>query len=190
MESMNHVLVMIAHGSEEMEAVTIIDILRRAGLSVIVGGDNEIVTCSRGIRIIPDMQLEQISENDTFEMIVIPGGNDGVLNLISDPNTERILNMHLDRNGFIAAICAAPSLLAEFNLLPDDIALTSHPSVNHLLNEYTYLEESVVIDRNFITSRGAGTAIEFSLSLVEILVDSEKAERIAKDILFNNNSIA
>lgn len=186
---MNHVLVMIAHGSEEMEAVIIIDILRRAGLSVIVAGDNEIVTCSRGIRIIPDMQLEQISESDTFEMIVLPGGSEGVQNLASDPNTERILNMHLDRNGYIAAICAAPSIPAELGLLPDDIAITSHPSVQHLLNEYTYIEDSVVIDRNFITSRGAGTAIEFALSLVEILVDSEKSERIAKDILFNNNSL-
>lgn len=188
MESLNHVLVLMAHGSEEMETVIIIDILRRAGLSVIVAGDNEIVSCSRGVRIIPDIQIEQVAESDTFEMIVLPGGADGIQNLIADPNVERILNMHLDRNGFIGAICAAPSLLSELNLLYPDAAVTSHPNVKHTLTKYTYLEDNVVIDRNFITSRGAGTAIEFALSLVEILTDSEKSEKISRDIIFSPSS--
>lgn len=186
MESMNHVLVLIAHGTEEMEAVITIDILRRAGLSVIVAGDNEIVTCSRGVRIIPDTQIEKLRDTETFEMIVIPGGAEGVQNLIAEPHVERLLTAHLERQGIIAALCAAPTLLAELHLLPEDIAITSHPSVQHLLDEYTYLEDAVVIDGNFITSRAAGTAFEFALALVEILTNAEKSERISRDILFNH----
>ncbi len=185
MDSMNHVLVLIAHGTEEMEAVIVTDILRRAGLSVIVAGDNEIVTCSRGVRIIPDTQIEKLSETETFEMIVIPGGAEGVQNLASDPFVERLLTAHLERNGYVAALCAAPALLAELHILHKDTAITSHPSVQHVLQDFTYLEESVVIDGNFVTSRAAGTAFEFALALVEILTTPEKSEKIARDILFS-----
>ncbi|HRK60258.1 MAG TPA: DJ-1/PfpI family protein, partial [Candidatus Kapabacteria bacterium] len=124
-------------------------------------------------------------DTETFEMIVIPGGAEGVQNLIADPFVERLLLAHLERQGYIAALCAAPALLAELHLLHEDTAITSHPSVQHILQEFTYLEESVVIDNNIITSRAAGTAFEFALALVEILTNPEKSEKIARDILFN-----
>ena len=185
-ERTNETLLLMAYGAEEMETVIIIDILRRAGVSVRVAGENEIVTCSRGVKIIPDVLFDDVLEDEYFDAIIIPGGSEAVESLAAHPHIEKLLHIQQKRNGIIAAICAAPTLIAHFGLAKHSTALTSHPSVERLLSKFVYLQDSVVIDRNIITSRGAGTAIEFALTLVEILADSETKDRIATDIVYTS----
>lgn len=180
---MHQVLVPIANGSEEMEAVIIIDMLRRAGLDVEVAGAGDVVTCSRGVRIVPDIALHEISEDDTFAAIVLPGGSEGVEELIKNPYLENILRRHKERNGLIGAICAAPTILHEFRMLSAGTVLTSHPSVADQLKQYAYTLDRVAEDGLLITSRGPGTAIEFSLALIRRLADATTASRIASDIV-------
>ena len=184
-ERTNETLLLMAYGAEEMETVIIIDILRRAGVSVRVAGENEIVTCSRGVKIIPDVLFDDVLEDEFFDAIIIPGGSDAVETLAAHPHIEKLLHIQQKRNGIIAAICAAPTLIAHFGLAKHSTALTSHPSVERQLKNFVYLKEAVVIDRNIITSRGAGTAIEFALTLVEILADADTKNKIAKDIVFH-----
>lgn len=186
-ERTHETLLLLPYGAEEMEAVIIIDILRRAGVSVQVAGENEIVTCSRGVKIIPDILFDDLLEDEFFDAIILPGGADGVDSLASHPHIEKILHIQQKRGGIIAAICAAPILIAQFGLAKHGTALTSHPSVERQLSKFVYLQDTVVIDRNIITSRGAGTAIEFALTLVEILADEETKNKIANDIVYHSN---
>ncbi len=183
-ERTNETLLLMAYGAEEMETVIIIDILRRAGVSVRVAGENEIVTCSRGVKIIPDVLFDDVLEDEFFDAIIIPGGAEAVETLAAHPHIEKLLHIQQKRGGIIAAICAAPTLIAHFALAKKGTALTSHPSVEHQLGNFVYLQDAVVIDRNIITSRGAGTAIEFALTLVEILADEDMKNKIAGDIVF------
>jgi len=177
------VLVPIAHGSEDMEAVIIIDMLRRAGINVVVTADQEIITFARFIKIIPDKLIDQLENLEDFDAIIIPGGMEGVHNLIEDANLKKILELNKDK--LIGAICAAPILLAENKIIKKGIRLTSHPSVRMQLSEYEYSTDKVVISDNIITSRGAGTAFDFSLKIIEILINKETADKIAKDIVHN-----
>ena len=180
---MNQVLVPIANGTEEMEAVIIIDMLRRAGIDVEVAGAGDVVTCSRGVRIVPDMALHEIADDDMFAAIVLPGGSEGVEELIKNPYLENILRRHKERKGLIGAICAAPTILHEFRMLTPSTVLTSHPSVADQLQQYAYTTDRVAEDGLLITSRGAGTAVEFALALIRRLADATTASRIASDIV-------
>ncbi|MFA6572351.1 MAG: DJ-1 family glyoxalase III [Bacteroidota bacterium] len=178
------VLVPLAKGSEEMEAVIIIDILRRAGLNVIVTGENDIITCSRGVKIIPDILISDIENDTLFDAIVIPGGAFGTSNLIKNQTLEEMLIQHAKKNKIIGAICAAPTILAEKKILPEGTQITSHPSVKKQLEHLNYSENDVVISDNFVTSRGAGTAIKFALIIVEMLQGTEVSAKISKDIVY------
>jgi DJ-1 family protein len=177
------VLVPIANGSEEMEAVIVIDMLRRAGVDVTVAGDGDMVTCSRGIRIIPDIAIDDISDDDEYDAIVLPGGGHGVENLISNVSFASILARHAAKRGIIGAICAAPRMLHEMGLLKAGAKITSHPSTEQDLKVYDYRTDRVVTDGRVITSRGAGTAFEFALALIRVLEDDATAMRIASDIV-------
>jgi DJ-1 family protein len=177
------VLVPIAHGTEEMEAVIIIDMLRRAGLNVKVAGENEIITCSRGVKIIPDAIIHKLEPNEEFDAIVIPGGLEGTENLSNDDRFIEILTHNFENGSIIAAICAAPVILLRNRLLKADNIITSHPSVSNLFSEIEYSEDRVVINDNIITSRGAGTAFEFSLAVIELLRDKETANTVAEQIV-------
>ena len=178
------VLIPIAQGTEEIEAVVVIDILRRSGINVKVAGETEIVTCSRGVKIIPDVLIEKILLEEDYDAIILPGGSTGVENLLKNTHLEDVLKNHSGKNKIIAAICAAPTILSFYNLIPRGRRLTSHPSVRSQLQQYNYLEDKVVHDDNIITSRGAGTAFEFAFWLVEVLLDTETALKIAKDIIY------
>ena len=177
------VLVPIAQGTEEMEAVIIIDMLRRAGVKVIVAGANNIITCSRGVKIIPDKYFSDIDADDTFDAIVIPGGKEGTEILCDNESFQDILKHHNKREGLIGAICAAPTILSDLKLLKADTKVTSHPSVRAVFNPNNYSGNSVVISDRFITSRGAGTAFDFALQLIETLTDSDMADKIKNDIV-------
>ncbi len=178
------VLVPIAQGSEEMECVIVIDMLRRAGIKVVVVSDLDIVTCSRGVKIIPDILFRNMEQNETFDAIVLPGGAEGTENLKNNTFLEEMLKKHYESGKIIAAICAAPSILAYHSIVDIGLPITSHPSVKNQLSEYDYQEKKVVICDNVITSRGAGTAFDFSLTLIEKLVNADKVREVASAIIY------
>ena len=178
-----NVLVPLANGTEDMEAAIIIDMLRRANIDVAVAGDGDMVTCARGIRIIPDMPIDDIDDHDWYDAIVLPGGSGGVSNMIDNDALGRILARHHNKKVLIGAICAAPRILHEFGLLKSGAVITSHPSVAEDLRTYAYSQERVVEHENIITSRGAGTAFEFALILIQRLTNDQTATRVATDIV-------
>jgi protein deglycase len=170
------VLVPLAQGCEELEAVTIIDLLRRAGITVITAGlDNQPVKASRGTVLIPDTTLDAVMAQE-FDMIVLPGGLPGADHLNNDERIHSLLKQMAEANKYTAAICAAPKVLASAGLLNGKHA-TSYPgSIDEAgLQDVVYEEKPVVIDGKVITSRGPGTAMDFALTLIEQL--SGKARR-------------
>lgn len=180
---MKKVLVPIANGTEEMEVVIIVDILRRSGAEVIFAGIDNLCKCSRNIVIKPDILIDDIDINDKFDLIVLPGGAIGVKNLSESKRLKDIIYNNFDKSK-IAAICAAPLILKEFGLIKREMIITSHPSIAASFAECDYSENDIVIFDNIITSRGAGTALDFSLKLVEILFDKHLSDKIANDIVY------
>jgi len=167
---MASVLIPLAQGCEELEAVTIIDLLRRADIKVTTAGlDDQVIVASRGIRLIPDVKLEDVL-NQSFDMIVLPGGLPGADYLNRDKRIHAILKKMSDDNKWLAAICAAPKVFATAGLL-ENKKVTSYPGSLDGINVpgLQYKEVPVVIDDNIITSRGPGTAMDFALTLIELL---------------------
>ena len=180
------VLVPIANGTEEMEAVILIDMLRRAGIEVIVAGEKKQATCSRKVKLVPDKLLSEIDSGESYDAIVIPGGIGGTDNLSVNSHLRKIVENHKNKNCIISAICAAPLVLKKYGILRENNKITSHPSVKDSLQEFEYVEENVVVDNNLVTSRGAGSAFEFALKLIEMLVDKETAIKIAGNIVLKH----
>jgi protein deglycase len=165
---MKRVLVPLAEGFEELEAVTIIDILRRAGIEVVVASlASSPVTGSHGIRLAADTPLGALVEQD-FDMVALPGGMPGAEHLKKDPRVAEILKRLHAKGRPIAAICAAPMVLASAGLLAGRRA-TSYPGFLADAENSTIVGDAVVVDRGVITSRGPGTALDFALALVEEL---------------------
>jgi len=178
---MASVLVPLAQGCEELEAITVIDLLRRAGVEVTSAGlDEKQVTASRGVVLVPDTDLESALKKH-YDMIVLPGGLPGADHLDNDDRLrERIIDMA--QNGkYVAAICAAPKVLASTGLL-DDKKATCYPGVLDALG-FTSETTAVVEDENIITSRGPGTAMDFALALIEKLVGKNKRGEVEKGLV-------
>lgn len=178
---MTKVLVPLAEGFEEIEAITVIDVLRRAGLNVVTAGiPGTIVVGSRNVQITADKKIDDIDADD-FDAIVLVGGYPGYVNL---GKTQKVINISTGFNQekkLIAAICAAPTILAKIGMLEDKKA-TVYPGME---KEIPYpRNDRVVVDDNIITSQGPGTAIEFSLKIIEILVGKDKAKAIKKELVF------
>jgi 4-methyl-5(b-hydroxyethyl)-thiazole monophosphate biosynthesis len=172
---MARVLVPLAQGCEELEAVTIVDLLRRAGIEVVTAGlDEGLVKCSRGVVLLPDAVLDEVLEQ-AFDMIVLPGGLPGADHLDQDPRIQRLVRSMAEQGLYTAAICAAPKVLASAGVL-DGRQATSYPGVLQAdaLPATRVLEQAVVHDGYVITSRGPGTAMDFALTLIEILEGREK----------------
>lgn len=170
---MKTVLVPLAQGCEEIEAVTVIDILRRAGIEVVSAGLNDLpVLASRGVVLLPDTTLDTALQH-SFDMIVLPGGQPGTNNLKADKRIIALLQQMAQQGKYIAAICAAPSVLAAAGLL-DGKQATSFPGSLDPFPHVTQQRAAVVEDGKLITSRGPGTAIDFALTLVERLVGKAK----------------
>jgi len=173
------VLVLLAEGCEELEAITIIDLLRRAKIEVTVAGlDGKPVTASRGTRIIPDCSLDKALERK-YDMVALPGGLPGADNLAADPRVMALLQEMAQTGKFTCAICAAPVVLAKAGLLAGKRA-TSYPGCIEALNraDVNSTGEAVVRDGTIITSRGPGTAMDFALELIEALLDREIRETV------------
>jgi 4-methyl-5(b-hydroxyethyl)-thiazole monophosphate biosynthesis len=179
---MKKVLVILAPGFEEIETVTVADILRRAGARVTLAGtESGVIEGSRGIHLVPDSHLNDV-DADEFDMVVLPGGQPGTSNLQKDEKVKEIL-LKMDQNDKkIAAICAAPVVLQSAGLLKNT-NVTSHPSVEDQFKDVPYSENRVVVDGNVITSRSPGTAMEFAMKLVEILFDTARVETVNKGVM-------
>lgn len=167
---MAKVLVPLAQGCEELEAVTVIDLMRRAGIAVISAGlDDRPVRASRGTVLIPDMTLDEALAQD-YDMVVLPGGLPGADNLMNDARVIGLVSRMAGQGRYTAAICAAPRVLAHAGLL-DGRRATSFPGAVDVANipGLQYSDQAVVRDGTVITSRGPGTAMDFALELIELL---------------------
>ncbi len=179
---MKSIAVLLAPGFEEIEAVTIIDVLRRADLQVTVAGLQEgPVTGSHEITIASDTSLDRIRP-DAFDMVVLPGGLPGTYHLRDDPRVIGFLREMAGAGKHTCAICAAPVVLKAADLVAGK-AVTSHPALREEMQGLDYREDRVVVDGKVVTSRGPGTALEFSLELVRILAGPDKARELAGAML-------
>jgi len=177
------VLVPIADGSEEIEAVCIIDVLRRAGAEVTVASvDGLQVTASRGVKFVADQLIADCVDN-SYDLIVLPGGMPGAEHLRDSQELTTLLKCQQQAGRLYAAICASPAVVLQHHNLLGNQRATCHPSFVNRLENQAAAEERVVVDGNCITSRAPGTAIEFALKLIELLFDPEKAQKIAQPML-------
>jgi 4-methyl-5(b-hydroxyethyl)-thiazole monophosphate biosynthesis len=174
------VLVPIADGTEEIEAVCIIDVLRRAGAEVTVAAvDGLQVTASRGVRIVADVPLSECTGR-TYDLIALPGGMPGAEHLRDSKELIGMLKRQEKSGQLYGAICASPAVVLMHHGLLEGRKATCHPSFVHVLENRQDADSRVVVDGNCVTSRGAGTAIEFSLKLVGILFGAEKESEVAE----------
>lgn len=181
---MSHVLVPLAQGCEELEAITITDLLVRAGITVTTCGlDETPVTASRGTTIIPDTSIDKVLDTD-FDLIVLPGGLPGAEHLRDNPSLQALIKKQAAANRYLGAICAAPIALAQAGLLEGRTA-TGYPGVLAALDNksITVSEKPIEIDSKIITSRGPGTAMDFALTLIELLEGKETRNRVNQQLV-------
>lgn len=177
------VYVHLADGFEEIEALTVVDVLRRAEIAVktvSVTGDKS-VRGAHDIKVEADLLFEE-ADYGNCEMIVLPGGMPGTANLAKHEGLAKQLNAFAQSGKWLAAICAAPSVLGRMSLLKDK-HVTSYPGYENQLIGAIYSEERVVQDGKLVTSRGPGTAIEFSLELVKLLKNEQTAAALRKAMI-------
>jgi len=179
-------LILLANGSEETEAITVVDLLRRANITVKIAGDNELVTCSRGVKIIPDILIEQIDVLDEYDVVILPGGNSGVYHLSENVYVKKILKHYSQNKVLIAAICAAPSILIENKIISESTYYTGFPTLKDEFPNFNYINEAVVYDikKNILTSQALGTSIPFALSIIELIIDKTTSDKIKTEIVF------
>jgi len=173
------VLVPLAEGAEELEAVTVIDLLRRAGIEVVVAGLKPgPVKCSRGTVIAPDMTLEDALARD-YDMVVLPGGQPGATHLEEDPRIIALVKRMAQVQRYTAAICAAPRVLARAGVLDGHRATGFPGTLDPVRFPHVRIEEqAVVTDGRVVTSRGPGTAMDFALSLIDLLAGRDQRDRV------------
>jgi 4-methyl-5(b-hydroxyethyl)-thiazole monophosphate biosynthesis len=176
----SRVLVPLAEGFEEIEAVTIVDVLRRADVEVVVAGLTAgVVRGAHGIEVTADTVLANV-DGASFDVLVLPGGQPGSKHLAADERVLSLVRAICARGGTVAAICAAPTVLAQAGIL-GGVAVTSHPSVRGKLGDAQVLDEPrVVRSGKIVTSQGAGTAMEFALDLVAQLAGPARADELAR----------
>lgn len=180
---MSRVLVPLAQGCEELEAITITDLLVRAGIDVTTAGlDDQPVTASRGTRIIPDTTIDAVLDQ-SYDMIVLPGGLPGADHLRTHQSLQTMLKQHAQNNCYIGAICAAPKALAAAGLL-DGKRATAYPGTLEALDlTATDIRSSAIeIDGSIITSRGPGTAMDFALTLIELLEGADRRRIVSEQL--------
>lgn len=178
------VLVPLAAGFEELEAVTVIDLLRRAGVEVIAASltDDLLVKASRGVVIQADAILSSVLDAP-FDLIVLPGGMPGSKHLHDDARIISLLQRHYAAGGIVAAICAAPMVLLKAGLL-DGRSVTAYPGVLSTTDvRFNYVSSAVEIAERVITSRGPGTAMDFSLQLIQLLMGQQQADQVASALV-------
>ncbi|KAK7401780.1 hypothetical protein VNO78_13543 [Psophocarpus tetragonolobus] len=179
------ILVPIANGSEEMEAVIIIDILRRAKANVVVASaeDKLEIVASRNVKLEADMLLDEAAKL-SYDLIVLPGGLGGAQTFANSETLVSLLKKQRESNKYYGAICASPALVLEPHGLLKGKKATAFPAMCSKLSDQSEVENRVVVDGNLITSRGPGTSIEFALAIVEKLLGRTLALELAKAVVF------
>lgn len=179
--------IFMADGCEEIEGLATVDVIRRAGLeidTISINGTTQ-VTGSHKISFTTDTRKED-ADFASYDGIILPGGMPGTLNLKADGTVQQIIRQYAEEGKLCAAICAAPSVLGEANLLSGKNA-TCHPGFEESLIGATTFEHPVVVDGNFITSRGMGTAIPFGLEIVRYFLGDEAIANVCQGIIFDYN---
>jgi DJ-1 family protein len=182
---MNKVVVFLANGCEEVEALTPIDVLRRGGVDVIGVSitDTKIVNGGHSISFMADEIFENV-DFDTVNMVVLPGGLVGRNNLMAHKGVVDICKKFNEQGKYVTSICASPSVLGENGVLNNKNAIC-YPGFEDQLKGANIVDENVVEDGNIITSKGPGTAMEFSLKLLEVISGKEISEKVAEGMLYN-----
>ena len=179
---MSSVLLPLANGSEDLEAITVLNILRRAGIEAVSASlDGQSIRGSRGTVIVPDTSLDEALQRD-FDMLVLPGGQPGTNNLKADARIIKLSQKMAAEGRYVCAICAAPSILATAGLL-DGKRATSFPGALDAFPHVSRQAQAVVEDGRFITSRGPGTAMDFALILVERLAGKAKRDEVEVNLV-------
>lgn len=173
--------ILLGSGFEEIEAITVFDILKRAGADVLlvsVTGTLE-VSSARNLVLKADYLIDEIKDKK-HQMVVIPGGMGGVKRIVNSPSAKIFMQkLYVDKTK-IAAICAGPLVLDKFGLFSDETKYTCYPGVEEEIITGIYVDKDVVVDGQFITSVAPGTTDEFAFKLVEILYDKEKMLNVRK----------
>jgi len=177
-------LIVVADGVEEIESVTLIDVLRRAEIEVVVASieTRRMITCSRGVRLTADAMLNDVLVQD-FDLIVLPGGMPGAQRLAEHQPLAQRVQQQAKAGRFYAAICAAPALALQSYGVLKQRRMTCYPSFSDRLSGCTFVDQPVVVDGNCITSQGPATALEFALTLVEQLAGKAKRKAVADAML-------
>ena len=179
MKSPIEVLVPLATGCEELEAITIVDLLRRADIKVITASlDKQPVKCARNTVIVADTTIDSISDK-LFDCIVLPGGLPGADNLNEDVRIHQLISKHAEQDKYIGAICAAPKVLLSNGVLNGKKATAFPGSLSQLDTSLLRLSDAPTeVDGKIITSRGPGTAMDFALLLIEKLLGKEQRDSV------------
>ena len=177
-------LITIADGVEEIETVTLLDVLRRAEIEVVLASieTRRMINCAHGTRLTADTMLVDVLAQD-FDLIVLPGGMPGAQRLADhQPLAERV-RQQAGEGKLFAAICAAPALALQAYGVLKQRRMTCYPAFSERLSGCTFVDQPVVVDGNCITSQGPGTALEFALTLVEQLMGKSVRASVASDML-------
>ena len=184
---MSKVCIFLADGFEEVEALTPVDLLRRAGIEVVTVSMNETreVTGRSRITVLADALWDD-AQADTADMLILPGGQPGVKNLGAHDGLKSLLERYAGEGRLLAAICAAPTIFGALGILKGKKA-TCYPGLeDQLTGAYVVTDQRVVTDGNITTSRGAGTSVSFALRLIEILKDTDAASKVAAGIVYGH----
>ncbi|XP_076318568.1 Parkinson disease protein 7 homolog [Tachypleus tridentatus] len=187
MTNLKSALLILADGAGELEAVILIDVMRRGGITVKIAGleGEKPVLCSRDVVIVPDSSLEDAIKERPYDIIVLPGGIKGAENLAKSSLVKNVLQEQEKNGRLIAAICAGP-LALKSHAIGTERYITSHPSIRSMLEDdgrYKYSEARIVVDGKIITSRGPGTAFEFARMIVEKLMGRDIASSLIAPML-------
>ena len=177
-----NVLMPVADGSEEMEVVIVVDILRRVPWEVMIAGlGTGAIRASRGVQLMPDTAWADVTP-DAFDMLVIPGGWDGVTVMAKDERLLATVRTFMANGKWVAAICAGPLVLQAAGVLKGR-RVTCHPGVAGELTQTPWRNDRVVVDGRLVTSQAPGTAFEFALELVRAVEGDAKASELAKSMV-------
>ncbi|MGL5949989.1 MAG: DJ-1 family glyoxalase III [Cetobacterium sp.] len=175
------IFVMLANGFELIEAMAPVDVLRRAGLNVVTVStlENTLeVESAQKVKVLADTNIKDIDSGEGV-MVVIPGGFPGFVNLRTDEKVIAIVKEYLNDNRYVGAICGGPTILGVNDLI-GDYKFTCHTSVKEDMKSSNYMEGDAVVDRNLITSPGAGKSLEFGFALASVFVDEETILKVKK----------
>ncbi len=180
------VYVFFADGFEEIEALTVVDVLRRADVRThMIGVGGSSITGAHGIEVKMDGKINDIHTLSDVTMMVLPGGMPGAKNLAENDALKNLLLQAYDSEIHLAAICAAPSILSKHGLLKGR-KVTCYPGFEAELHDFIHVDEAVVHDGELVTGKGAGVAMVFALKLVEILKGHKVSEQLSKTLIHTN----